>query len=381
MNRCLYMLLGILLIGCGNHPDRTIQDRDVRVRGFLNDVMRDDEYPGIQYVVVDSGNILFEYDGGWADILHRHPMKSSTTMMAYSMTKTFTAAAILQLAEQGKLSLNDSVVTYIPSSPYDRGLRIRHLVSQTSGIPDPVPLSWVHLAQDHRTFDERRALDVVLKEHSKLEFSPGEKYAYSNISYWLLEVIIEKVSGESYQKYMSENIFAPLNLTPSDAGFTIPDASNQAKGYLKKYSFMNLFKSFLLDGKFIGDYEERWLHINDHYLNGPGFGGMVASAQAVAAFLQDQMKQTSALFSNKTRKLFYTQQKSNSGRPIAMTLGWHIGDLNGNLYYYKEGGGGGYHSEMRLYPKQKLATVIMVNETSSRCTDLQNVLDKEFVPE
>jgi hypothetical protein len=64
-----------------------------------------------------------------------------------------------------------------------------------------------------------------------------------------------------------------------------------------------------------------------------------------------------------------------------MTLGWHIGDLNGTLYYYKEGGGGGYHSEMRLYPKQKLATVIMVNETSSRCTDLQNVLDKEFVPE
>jgi len=306
-------------------------------------------------------------------------MKSSTTMMAYSMTKTFTAAAILQLVEQGKLSLDDSVVTYVPSSPYDRGMRIRHLISQTSGIPDPIPLSWVHLAQDHRTFNEHRALETILKEHPKQEFSSGEKYAYSNISYWLLGIIIEKVSGQPYQKYMSENVFAPLNLTPSDAGYSIVDASNHAKGYLKKYSFMNLFKSFLLDGKFIGEYEGGWLHINDHYLNGPGFGGMVTTAQAVATFLQDQMKHTSALFSNKTRHMFYTQQKTSSGKPIGMTLGWHIGDLDGALYYYKEGGGGGYHSEMRLFPKQKLATVIMVNETSSRCTDLQDVLDKEFM--
>ena len=86
-------------------------------------------------------------------------MRPSTTMMAYSMTMTFTAAAVLQLVEEGRLSLDDSVSRYLPSSPYDRSMKVRHLLSQTSGIPDPIPLRWAHLAGEHPSFNENLALE------------------------------------------------------------------------------------------------------------------------------------------------------------------------------------------------------------------------------
>jgi CubicO group peptidase (beta-lactamase class C family) len=368
-----------ILFGCGVHVDHSIADRNKRVTDVLDRTIQQDIYPGIQYIVVDSGGTVFGYFGGWADIQHHLPMDSSTTMMAYSMTKTFTAAAVMQLVEQGKISLDESVCKYFPSTPYGRAMTVRQLLSQTSGIPDPIPLRWVHPASQHASFDENRALENVLLENAEPKFPPGTKYAYSNISYWILGKIIEKVSGQSYPDYMSEHIFSPLGLTKSDAGYTIPDVSPHAKGYLRKYSFMNLIKGLLIDKQFIGEYDNDWLHINDHHLNGPGFGGLVTTAKGVAAFLRDQLRERSALLNAQTRELFFTQQKTASGEPVEMTLGWHIGTLDGEPYFYKEGGGGGYHAEMRIYAHRRRATVIMVNETSAKCVELQSELDREFV--
>jgi CubicO group peptidase (beta-lactamase class C family) len=373
------LLLAMLFAGCGVHINRSLPDRSTRLNDMLERSLQANQFPGIQYVVVDSGSTLYEFTGGQADIGHNIPMRAATTMMAYSMTKTFTAAAVLQLAEHGKLSLDDSVVTHFPSTPYGPSMRIRHLVSQTSGIPDPIPLRWVHLASRHAEFNEDAALAGVLKENPKPVFPPGSKYAYSNISYWILGRIIEKASGQPYAAYMKEHIFQPLGVDSSEADFVIPGNAPHAKGYLRKYSFMNLFKGFIIADEFIGDYEGNWLHINDHHLNGPGFGGLVATAKSVARFLQDQLKERSVLFATATHDLFFARQSTNAGEPIAMTLGWHIGDAEGKRYYYKEGGGGGYHAEMRVYPDRRLATVIMVNETSSDCTGVQTELDGEFL--
>jgi D-alanyl-D-alanine carboxypeptidase len=300
-------------------------------------------------------------------------------MMAYSMTKTFTAAAVLQLVEQGKLALDDSVLAHFPATPYDHSMTIRHLLSQTSGIPNPIPLQWVHLARQHETFDERRALEEVMQKNATLKFPPGSKYGYSNISYWILGKIVERVGGQPFPEYMYRHIFQPLGLAKSRIGFTILEGALHSKGYLKKYSFMNLMKNFLIKKEFIDTYEGSWLHINDHYLNGPGFGGMIATAQCVSSFLQDQLKDDSVLFDKKTKKLFFDQQLTTTGVFIAMTLGWHIGTLGGQTYFYKEGGGGGYHAEMRVYPAQQVASVIMVNETSSKCTKVQSVADTVFI--
>jgi D-alanyl-D-alanine carboxypeptidase len=152
--------------------------------------------PGLQYVVVDADGIVFEYAGGWADVANRKPMTPDSTLMAYSMTKTFTAVAILQLAEQGRLSLDDPIDRHLPAQLYGgHGITVRQLLMHTSGVPNPIPLRWVHLAEERDGFDEAAALDKVVRANPDLSFEPGRGYGYSNIGYWLLGRLVEVPQG------------------------------------------------------------------------------------------------------------------------------------------------------------------------------------------
>ena len=335
--------------------------------------------PGLQYVVVEAGGTLFEYAGGWADIQHQIAMTLETTLMAYSMTKTFTAVAMLQLVEQGKVGLDDEMDGYLPDTPY-RGRRItlRQLLDHTSGLPNPIPLRWVHLAEEVARFDEDAVLDRVLDENPALSFEPGSKFAYSNIGYWLLGKIIEQVTEQSYSDFVRASMLLPLGLSAQEMDFAIPDQARHANGYLAKYSLTNLVKGFVTDSKFWGGYEGNWLRIKSHYINGPSFGGLVGAARSFACFLQDQLRAESALFSPKTKGLLETRQTDDSGRPIPMTLGWHIGETNGATYFFKQGGGDGFHSEMRLYQTRGIASVVMANCTNFNSTRFLNRVDRAF---
>ncbi|MCM2359840.1 MAG: beta-lactamase family protein [Geobacteraceae bacterium] len=340
------------------------------------------EVPGLQYVVVDAEGILFEFAGGLADIQNQKAMTLDTTLMAYSMTKPCTAVAILQLAEQGKVRLDDPIDRYLPNHPYGgHGITIRHLLTHTSGLPNPIPLRWVHLAEQGAGFDEDAALARVVAENPRLSFEPGRKYAYSNIGYWLLGKIVERVSGQSYTDYVRTNIIRPLGLSPQEMDFVIPDPARHANGYLAKYSLMNLMKGFVTDSKFWGEYEGKWLRLRSHHLNGPAFGGLVGTARSFGRLLQDQLRAESVLLSPETRRLLETRQTDGRGRKIPMTLGWHVGDLNGTAYFFKEGGGGGFHGEMRLYPAKGIASVVMVNSTVFNSTRFLNRVDRKFLGE
>jgi D-alanyl-D-alanine carboxypeptidase len=364
--------------GCQSTMDHTIADRDQRLNTFIKEELEKGEFPGIQYLVVSRDSILFNCAGGLADIAAARPMESGMTMMIYSMTKTITAAAVLQLVEQGLVSLDDPVTKFLPGIPYGTGVKIRHLLAQTSGIPNPIPLKWVHLAPEHSEFNQQSALRQVMEENSALRFEPGEKYGYSNISYWLLGAVVEKVTGSSFEEYVRHHLFRKLGIPPTEADFIIPVPEHHARGYLPKWSYMNLLKSFVIESKFIGEYEGDWLHINDHYLNGPAFGGIVASARAIGLFLQDQLRDSSVLLSKETKAAFFQQQRNNGGELVDMTLGWHIGALDGVRYFFKEGGGGGFHSEMRLYPAAGVATVAIANNTSFDATGFLSTADREF---
>jgi CubicO group peptidase (beta-lactamase class C family) len=335
--------------------------------------------PGIQYVVVDATRVVFEYEGGWADIRRRVPMDGGLSMMAYSMSKTITAVAVLLLVEAGKLGLDDALARYVEDSQYGPRVTVRHLISHTSGIPNPIPLRWVHAATQHATFDEGAALAEVLNRHSRLAFEPGTRYAYSNIGYWLLGRIVERTSGKRFPDYVSEHILRPLDITPQQLGYVITDPERHATGYLEKYSLLNLVKGFLIDRALIGDYDGRWLEIRSHYLNGPAFGGLVGTASGVGAFLQDQLRPRSALVNDATRRLLYTRQQTTRGTPIAMTLGWHIGNVEGAPYFYKEGGGGGFHCLMRVYPTSGHAAVLMTNATGFDVRAVMDTVDPRFL--
>lgn len=345
----------------------------------LNQYVRS-EVPGLQYMAVTSDRVLFEYAGGLADIQREKAMTLDTTLMAYSMTKTFTAVAILQLVEQRKLNLDDVIDRYLPNAAYHgHGITLRQLLNHTSGVPNPIPLRWVHLAAEDSSFDEAEALAAVLRENPNLAFEPGKKFAYSNIGYWLLGKVVEQVTGQSYPAYVRANILLPLGLAAQEMDFVIPDESRVAQGYLAKYSLMNLVKGFVIDSKFLGNYEGNWLRLKSHYLNGPAFGGLIGTARGFSRFLQDQLRTESALFGLETKRLLETQQTDGASRPIPMTLGWHIGETDSVAYFFKEGGGGGFHSEMRIYPTKGIASVVMVNSTEFNSTKFLNRVDRAFL--
>jgi CubicO group peptidase (beta-lactamase class C family) len=237
----------------------------------------------------------------------------------------------------------------------------------------------VHLAKDHSLFDEGKALAAILKENPKSISSPGEKYVYSNIGYWLLGKIVEAVTKQDYQSYIQNNMFEPLHLKSEEIGFVIHAPDNHAKGYLLKYSILNLLKGFVTNKEVWGEYEGSWLHIQDVYVNGPAFGGVIGSAKAFSRILQDLLSENSMMLSKSTKELLYSRQKNSSGKNIDVTLGWHIGELNGIWYFFKEGGGAGFHCEMRVYPAVGLASVIMTNRTSFNSKKQLSSIDNHFI--
>lgn len=347
-------------------------------RATLDRLIAGAKTPGLQYVVLAADRTRFEHMAGWADVRHEVPMTPSTTMMAYSMSKTITAAAVLQLVGLGRASLNDPIDKYHPT-PYGEEITVRQLLAHLSGIPNPIPLRWVHPAGRHASFDEHAALDAELRAHPRRAFVPGTRYRYSNIGYWLLGSVVEQASGQPFATYVAEHVLAPLGVTAAELGYAIPDPQRHAHGYLGKYSFMNLAKRLLIDRELIGDYEGRWLRIEPHYLNGPAFGGLVGTARGFGKFLQDELRPRSTLFDNPTRQLFYATQRTRRGHEVPMTLGWHLGDLRGIPFYYKEGGGGGFHCEMRVYRVHRVATVVMANATAFDVKGCLNALDPAFL--
>jgi len=319
--------------------------------------------PGIQYVSVNASGILSEYAGGLADLSRRAALDASTSMMAYSMSKTITAVAVLQLMEAGKVGLDDAVARYVDGLPYP-DVTVRQLLSHTSGIPNPIPLRWVHPAAAHAGFSETAALAEVLRKHSRLSFRPGTRYRYSNIGYWLLGSIVERASGLAFTDYIDAHIVRPLGLTTRDMGYAIPDPADHASGYLERYSFMNLLKGFLIDRELVGRSTGRWVEIRRHHVNSAAFGGLVGTARAFGVFLQDQLRDRSALIGANAKRVLYDPRQAVPGRDVAMTLGWHVGKVGGHQHFFKEGGGGGFHCLMRLYPERGLGTVVMTNATA-----------------
>jgi CubicO group peptidase (beta-lactamase class C family) len=365
------------LIGCSSKVTKEEEiSKEIKATTLLNTLSSSIE-PGIQYIILNQHKTIFEKTVGLSDIKQNISLKSQHTMSVFSMTKVLTAIAILQLIEKEKINLDDKITKYL-NHPYNQNITIRHLLNHTSGIPNPIPLKWVHLVKNHNNFREKQELDKVLKDNSHVDFEAGSKYGYSNIGYWLLGKIIEKVSKEEYATYVTNNIFKPLNLTSNEICFEIENESNHAKGYLKKWSFMNLLGRFFIDDNVLGNYENSWLHIKNVYMNGISYGGAIGTAKAFGTLLQDLLQDKSKLLNNQTKQLLYQEQNIEKKEKIMMTLGWHIEYINDIQYFYKEGGGAGFHCEMRIYPKLKLASVLITNKTSFDTNKHLSNLDKIF---
>ena len=111
--------------------------------------IKENRSPSIQYALFNKDSIIKRYALGLADIHDKKEVNKNTTYNAYSVTKTFTALAILQLARQDKLKLDDSIKKYLPDIPYNCDITIKQVLSHSAGIPNPIPLNWIHLSSTH----------------------------------------------------------------------------------------------------------------------------------------------------------------------------------------------------------------------------------------
>ena len=152
---------------------------------------------------------------GFADIEDRRAASAETVFLWFSMTKIVTATAIVQLSERGGLGLDDPVSGYVADFPSgDRGRRvtIRHLLSHSAGLANPIPIGWVRPATAPAN-DLREFTSPLLRKHSRLRSEPGARASYSNLGYLVLGEVIERASGRPYVDYVRANILDPLGMS------------------------------------------------------------------------------------------------------------------------------------------------------------------------
>lgn len=335
--------------------------------------------PAVQYRFFNSDSVLFSFDSGLADVAGRVPVSEATTYNGFSVTKTFTALAALQLAERGRIDLNRPAVEYLPGFPYPPTITVRDLLSHSAGIPNPIPLSWIHLQDEHATFDSKHFFHKQFAKHHKIKADPNERFAYSNLGYVLLGQLIEEVTGVSYEQYVTQNILEPLGLSPEDLGFAL-NTANQAKGYHKRSSLSYWILGLFIDkSKYIADSEQQWKSFRQYYVNGAAYGGLIGTADAFARYVQALLDPSSGLISEEYKRLLFTENVLQGGKASGMCLSWFKGKLDGQVYYAHAGGGGGYYSEVRIYPELGRGSVIMFNRTGFSDERFLDQLDQHLL--
>lgn len=336
----------------------------VEVDDFLNAQIKDQKTPSVQYLIFDKDSIIYKYRKGLADIKNSRETADKTTYKAFSVTKTFTALAILQLAEKNKLNIEDPVKKYLPAFPYPSSITAKQLLSHSAGIPNPIPLNWIHLAEEENSFNRNTFFSEIFRKNKKLKAEPNEKFSYSNLNYVLLGQLIEKITGIEYEAYIRNNIIKPLNLKPEDLDFTVQNIEKHAKGYFKRFSFMNLLLGFFIDKtKYLDQAEGSWIALKNNYVNGAPYGGLLGTADAFVKYIQELLKDDCLLISDYHKQLLFTENYTRSNKATGMCLSWFSGHLYGKQYFAHAGGGGGYYAEIRIYPQLKLGSVIMFNRT------------------
>ncbi len=343
---------------------------------ILHNEIANGKSPGVAYAFFNKDTILFRQGEGLADVLNHKEINAGSTFNGFSVTKTFTALAILQLEEKGLIKLSDPVIKYLPQFVYGKDITIQHLLNHTSGIPNPIPLKWAHLIEEHDSFNRDAYFNPVFEKNNKLKSQPGARFKYTNLGYIILGQVIEQVTGESYEAYITGHILNNV-AAPDALGFTI-NPGYHAKGYQKKNSLMNLMLTLLIDKKKFMDVSEgTWKPFKHIYMNGAPYGGLIISIDGMVRYGQAILN--NKLISSESRKKFFTENITGDGKPTGMCLSWFTDTLHGQRYFHHAGGGGGYYTEFRLYPDINSGSVLIFNRSGMKDERLLDKLDADFI--
>lgn len=353
-----------------------------KIENILTREVVESNTPSVQYIIFNKDHIIYKVHLGLANIKNQTPVDEHTTYNAYSITKTFTALAVLQLAEQNKVNIEQPVIDYLPGFPYPPVITTQQLLTHSAGIPNPLPLSWIHLPNERPSFDRDLFFDKIFASHKNTRSKPNEKYSYSNLGYVLLGRLIEKISGMTYEEYVLNNIIRNLGVSTTELGFVINNPGKHATGYQKKISFSNFVLGLFIDkSKYMDKSHGKWKPFKNFYVNGSSYGGLIGTPYAFVKYIQKLLQPGSGILSDAYKKKLFTENRLNLNKGTGMCLSWFAGKLNDEKYFTHAGGGGGYYSEIRIYPERELGSVIMFNRSGMRDERYLNKIDKYAIAE
>ena len=194
------LLVVLLVLSSSSCFSQSTSDVHIKLDDYVEHLIERQGIPGVALAVIKGKEVIFQRNFGFASIEHQVEVSDKSIFRIYSLTKPFIAVGIFQLIEQGTVSLNDEVSTYIQDLPSKwKTLKIKHLLTYSSGLPDMAP---VPVFQD---LTEDQAKDKVFSQDIK--FGPGEQYDYNQTCFWLLQKIIEKTTGKSLADFIIDNQF------------------------------------------------------------------------------------------------------------------------------------------------------------------------------
>ncbi|WP_425448804.1 serine hydrolase domain-containing protein [Dethiothermospora halolimnae] len=305
-----------------------------KIHEYMNEYIKLWPFSGI-VTVVKSGEVIFNENYGMANIEHSVPMTEKTKFRISSLTKAITCMGIMILKERGMLDTSDDIRTIFHDYPeLDEGITIHHLMTHTSGLSSNFSVADPYLMLGKRLCTHEEVFDTF--KDMPLEFEPGKGWSYCYFGYYLLGVIIERVSGQSFREFIKENIFKPLEMKDSGLDEYIEILPNKASGYYAS--------------------DENLICCDIDTKSTFSAGAIYSTAEDM--LLWDKALYTEKLVSKKTMDEIFTPYKYNYG------YGWII-DRNFNRKRARHSGGGswgnGYNHQFQRYIDDEITILVLSN--------------------
>lgn len=350
MRLLLYTFANALIILTLTLSDIQAQQLAANVDEYMNAVVKQGKFSGC-VLIAREGKLLVNKGYGLANLELGVPNTPQMKFRIGSLTKQFTAMAVMILQERGKLTVQDSVCKYVPECPPAwADVTIHHLLTHTSGIPDL--LSFPDF-QKTMALPSPVAQTVERFRTKPLDFKPGAKFKYSNSGYVLLGYIIERITGQTYEAFLEENIFEPLKMLNTGSDHNDAIIKNRAAGYSKR---------------------------NDAIINTPfidmsiptGGGSLYSTVEDL--FLWDQALYAGKLITKTSYEAMFTSYTTADwGDGVA--YGWFLGkDKAGHRYMGFLGGINGFAAQIMHYTEQKVLIVVLSNYSFAPMTDIERDL-------
>lgn len=343
-----FLLFSITVLGTGlsqDSSDSALGERAKRLDEFVQSFMTAYQIPGLAFAVVENNRMVFAHADGVDNLETRRPLSVKSIFHLASVSKPFTATAIMQLVEQGKMQLDDPLIKYLPyfklDDPRCREITIKQMLTHTSGIPDVHDYEW-----DQPQFDDGAAERYVRSlANEKMVAGPGEKWLYSNMAFDILADVIAKVSGMTFEDYLKENILNPLEMVESD--FLRARIKPELRVSAHVFDLQPIPSQ-------VYPYNRR--HAPSSCLN----ANVVEMCNwAIVNLSQGEFKGKRILTAASSRILFEPQAEIGENRAIG--LSWFL-EQRGDLKIIAHGGGDlGFRSYLLMVPEKSLAVVAASN--------------------